>query len=46
VDDVVAIKAKTDEGKTRYWLTWGRLFDAVDPEPMIAVVRPHLRWSG
>jgi hypothetical protein len=23
----------------------GRLFDAVDPERMIAAVRPHLRWS-
>jgi hypothetical protein len=29
----------------RYWLTWGRLFDPVDPEPMIAAVCPHLRWS-
>jgi hypothetical protein len=45
MENVIAIRAKTDQGQARYWLTWGRLFDAVDPEPMIAAVRPHLRWS-
>ncbi len=46
MDDVIAVRARTDEGQVRYWLTWGRLFDAVDPEPMIAAVRPQLQWPG
>jgi hypothetical protein len=46
MDDVIAIRTHTDEGQVRHWLTWGRLFDAIDPEPMLAAVRPHLRWSG
>ena len=45
MEDVIAIRARTDQGQVRYWLTWCRLFDPVDPEPMIAAVRPHLRWS-
>ena len=45
MENVIAIKARTDQGQVRYWLTWGRLFGPVDPEPMIAAVRPHLRWS-
>jgi hypothetical protein len=45
MEDVIAIRARTDQGQVRYWRTWGRLFDPVEPDPMIAAVRPHLRWS-
>jgi hypothetical protein len=42
MEDVVAIKANTREGQTHYWMTWGRVFGAVDSAELIAAVRPHL----
>ncbi|MBJ7594948.1 MAG: hypothetical protein JF886_08840 [Candidatus Dormibacteraeota bacterium] len=29
-------------GEDRFFLTWGRVFDAVDPTPLIDAVKPHL----
>jgi hypothetical protein len=42
MDDVVAIKASFADGSTRYCMTWGRPFDAVDPNRLLDAVRPHL----
>lgn len=42
VDDIVALKATLLTGQELYFLTWGRLFDPVDAEPLIEVVRPHV----
>ncbi len=43
MDDIVAVRAETDAGQVGFWLTWARVFDAIDPDPMIAAIRPHLR---
>ena len=45
MDDIVAVRAETDAGQVGFWLTWGRLFDPVDPTAMIAAIRPHLRLA-
>ncbi len=42
MEDVVAIEARLRSGERRYFLTWGRLFDAVDPEPLIESARMHM----
>jgi len=42
MDDVVALEATLRSGAKRYYVTWGRLFGAVDPEPLIECVRPHI----
>lgn len=43
MEDLVAIAVEVDTGETRYFLTWGRIQDNVDPEPLEAVV---LRRAG
>jgi hypothetical protein len=45
VDDLVAVRARTDAGQVGFWLTWGRLFGPFDPTAMIAAIRPHLRLA-
>jgi hypothetical protein len=34
MEDWVAIEVKTDAGRSGYFLTWGRIQDAVDPRPL------------
>ncbi len=38
VDDVVAVSVTLDSGELRYFMTWGRIQDAVDGEQVVAVV--------
>lgn len=38
----MALEATLSSGAKRYYVTWGRLFSAVDPEPLIAAVQPHI----
>jgi hypothetical protein len=46
VEDIVAIKIVDKSGTEHFFLTWGRIFDPVDPEPLLAAVRPNLsRWG-
>jgi hypothetical protein len=42
MDDVVAIKATFGDRSTRYCMTWGRLFGAIDPQGLLDAVRPHM----
>jgi hypothetical protein len=42
MEDVVAVEATLTSGAMRYFLTWGRVFDAVDPAELIACIEPHL----
>jgi len=42
VDDVVAVEVRLADGGLRYFLTWGRIQDVVDPEPVCELV---LRFS-
>jgi hypothetical protein len=39
---VVALRVRLRRGGSRYFMTWGRLFDPVDPARLEAVVGEHL----
>jgi hypothetical protein len=43
VDEVIAVAVRLADGRQRYFLTWGRIQAAIDPEPVCALV---LRFSG
>ena len=34
MEDVVAVEVTTEDGHRAYFMTWGRIQDAVDPEPI------------
>jgi hypothetical protein len=38
MEDVVAVEVELEDGARRYFLTWGRIQDAVDPGPLCALV--------
>jgi hypothetical protein len=38
MDDVVAVEVQLTDGGRRYFVTWGRVQDAVDPEPVCQLV--------
>ena len=42
MEDIVAIRVTLSSREKRYFLTWGRIFDAVDPQPLLATVRDNL----
>jgi hypothetical protein len=42
VDDLVAVRLTLESGDERYFMTWGRIQDAVDPGPLEKIV---LKWS-
>jgi hypothetical protein len=41
VDDVVAVEVELEDGSVRFFITWGRVQDAVDPGPVEALVLKH-----
>jgi hypothetical protein len=41
MDDLVAVEVVLTTGHRRYFLTWGRIQDPVDPEPVCVIVRDH-----
>jgi hypothetical protein len=41
MDDIVAVGVELDNGAQRYFLTWGRLLDAVDGTALEHVVLQH-----
>jgi hypothetical protein len=41
LEDVVAIKARSKNGKAVAFLTWGRLFDRIDDIELLRVVKFH-----
>jgi hypothetical protein len=41
MDDLVAVELILTTGHRRYFLTWGRIQDPVDPEPVCVIVRDH-----
>ncbi|MEV6931629.1 hypothetical protein AB0M46_45045 [Dactylosporangium sp. NPDC051485] len=43
MDDGIAVRVTLEDGAERYFLTWGRIQHAVDPEPVCALV---LKWAG
>ena len=46
MDDLVAVKVTDEEGGLHYFITWGRIFDAVDPQPLLEAITPHLSVFG
>jgi len=38
VDDVIAVEVELADGGRRFFVTWGRIQDAVDPNPVCEVV--------
>jgi len=38
MEDIVAVEVTTDSGARTYFLTWGRIQDRVDPEPLVALM--------
>lgn len=46
MENIVAVKVIDAEGKSHYFLAWGRVFDAVDAEPLLEAIRPHLTQWG
>jgi hypothetical protein len=38
MDDVVAVEVRLADGDLRYFLTWGRIQHAVDPQPLCDLV--------
>ena len=43
MDDVIAVAAELADGSCRYFVTWGRIQDVVDPEPVCKVLEPIAR---
>ncbi len=38
MEDIVAVEVELENGQRRYFLTWGRIQDVVDPEPLEQLV--------
>jgi hypothetical protein len=43
MEDLVALRVTLTTGQKRYFLTWGRLYDPVEPAGLIEVVTPHVQ---
>ena len=46
MEDIVAIRVIDSRGKKHFFVTWGRVFDAVDPKPLLDAVRSSLPKFG
>ena len=46
MEDIVAIEVRLRGGIRRYFLTWGRVFDAVNPTPLIDCISTHIRKNA
>jgi hypothetical protein len=46
MDDIVAIKVVDHAEKKHFFLTWGRVFDAIDEEPLLAAIEANLSMWG
>jgi hypothetical protein len=38
VDDIVAVAVRLEDGTERFFMTWGRIQDPVDPAPLAQIV--------
>jgi hypothetical protein len=46
MEELVAIKVVDAKRSAHFFITWGRVFDAVGPEPLVSAVRRQLRQFG
>jgi len=42
MEDIVAVRVTLTSGRSRYFLTWGRIPEAIDPQPLLAIVSDNL----
>jgi hypothetical protein len=42
MEDIVAVRLTLISGRMRYFLTWGRIPEVIDPQPLLATVRDNL----
>jgi hypothetical protein len=42
MENIVALRVRLANGQRRYFLTWGRVFDPIDPTSLIDAVWKHL----
>jgi hypothetical protein len=46
MEDIVAVEVRLADGQRRYFLTWGRIQDPVDPHPLAEIVlRNATNWA-
>jgi len=41
LENIVAVELEVDTGEKRYFLTWGRIQEDVDPRPLEALILQH-----
>jgi len=41
MEEVVAVEVVLEDGSSRYFMTWGRIQDVVDPEPLEQLILKH-----
>ena len=46
MDDVVAVKVRDAKSGVHFFITWGRIFDRVDPKTLELVVEKHVAKFG
>ncbi len=46
MDDIVAVKVRDSKVGVRYFITWGRIFDRVDPKSLESVIAKHVSNYG
>jgi hypothetical protein len=46
MEDIVAVAVTLDNGERRYFMTWGRIQDSVDPQPLEDLVLRHARSNA
>lgn len=46
MEDVIAVEVRLADGARRFFVTWGRIQDPVDPDPVCAVVMRFARGCG
>lgn len=43
MEDIVAVKVDLEDGTHRFFLTWGRIQDSIDPEPLEQLILDHCK---
>jgi hypothetical protein len=46
MEDLVAVKVRSADRQMHYFVTWGRIFDPVDPRQIEAVIASHAHNFG
>ena len=41
IEDIVAVRVDLEEGPSRFFLTWGRIQDSVNPKPLEQLIFAH-----